>query len=106
MEGLTQQQTGVIKQTPTGFQCCYFLNKDFWVKDNPVTNNTALARVQYAGRNKMENYFIITDNKGVTSIITALKTDYVVSILGKDINYLTFSLITPLGSYNNYVRHS
>jgi hypothetical protein len=90
----------------SGFQRSDFLKENLRVKHNPVTDNAPLARMQYPGRNKVENDFLIPDNEGMTRVISTLKTDYIVSIFSKDINYLTFSFIAPLGANHNNVRHS
>jgi len=106
VERLTQKKTGVILQAATGFQGGNFLKKNLRIENNPVTDYAPFTRVQDTGRNQVEYHFFISDNKGMTCIVSALKTDYIVSIFGKDINYLTFSLIAPLGSNHNNIRHS
>jgi hypothetical protein len=106
MESFTQEETGIIRQMSSGFQRSDFLKKNLRIKNYPIADNTTLARMQYPGRNKVKNYFLIPDNEGMPRIISALKTDYVVSKFGKDINDLTFSLIAPLGTHHHNIRHS
>jgi hypothetical protein len=106
MEGLAQKKAGIIRQAASGFQGSDFLQENLRIQNDPISNNAPLARMQYSGRNKMENHFLIPDNEGMPRIISALETDYVVSIFGKNINDLAFSFIAPLGSDYNNIRHS
>ena len=40
-------------------------------------------------------------NDGVSGVVTAVKTDHVVRIASKEISYLSFTFIAPLGA-NDY----
>ena len=51
----------------------------------------------------MQHCFLATDDQGVPGIVTALKTNHTLGMIGQPINNLALALITPLGSNHHYV---
>jgi hypothetical protein len=51
----------------------------------------------------MEYDLLIPDNQRVASVVAPLKPDNIISVLGVDIDDLTLTFITPLGTNNNQI---
>jgi hypothetical protein len=61
--------------------------------------------VENAGRDEVENMFLAVRYQGVAGVVSALESDDKVGLLGKQIDDFAFTLIAPLGAYNDNVRH-
>jgi hypothetical protein len=53
----------------------------------------------------MKDEFVLAHDQGVSGIISPLKTNDHVGVLGQEVNYLPFPFIAPLGAYNHDARH-
>jgi hypothetical protein len=81
------------------------LNHNGRIDNDAVTDNTNLMVMQDAGGNQMENGLLPIDDKGVTRIVSPLKSCDHIRIFRIQIDNLSFAFITPLGSNHHDVCH-
>ena len=75
------------------------------IQDDPVPDDTLLARMQNARRDEVQHILFATRDHRVACVTTALKPHYHIRLRGQDIDNLTFALITPLRTHQNRIRH-
>ncbi len=103
MDVTIDQQLAVILQITALLQTLDFLQENLRIEDNAVADNAALAFMQDAGRDQVQDDFFFTDDQGMAGIVTALKTDDIIRILGVDIDNFALAFVTPLGTNNNQI---
>jgi hypothetical protein len=59
-----------------------------------------------SGGDQVEDMLLAVYYQRVPRIVSPLEPDNEIGLLGKQIDNLSFSLITPLSAHYNYVRHS
>ncbi len=105
MEGLGEEQRGVVRNPPRGLEVGDLPDEDLWVENDAVADNAPFPRVQNPRRDKMEDHLLVAHDEGVPRVVAPLIADHVVCELGIDIDDLAFSLVAPLGAYHDNVCH-
>ena len=71
--------------------------------NDTITYDANHAIAQNAGRHQMQNCFLPGNYQCMAGIVAALKTDDSLCFFSKQIDYLAFAFVTPLGTDYNYV---
>ena len=74
------------------------------IEDHPITNHILFAGPENAGRDKVEDVFVLADNDGVSGIVAALAADNEVGTLCQVVNNLAFAFVTPLEPVNDRIH--
>ncbi len=65
-----------------------------------------LLLAQDAGRDEVQDVFLLADEDRVAGVVAALRADDDVRLLGQHVNDLAFAFVAPLGADQNCIRHS
>ncbi len=98
-------QLAVLLEVAFLLQVGDLLEKDLRVENHAVANDAALALMEDARRNQVQDGFFVADHQGVAGIVAALEAYHIIGVLGVDVNNLAFALIAPLGAHNYHVGH-
>jgi hypothetical protein len=79
--------------------------EDLRIEHHAVADDAALAGVENAGGDQVQDHLLITDHQGMTGIVPPLVADHLLGVLGVDVNDLALAFVAPLGAYNDYVCH-
>jgi hypothetical protein len=86
-------------------QTIHFLNQHTGVDYHSVADQASLSLVEDSGGNEVKDVLLVIYNKRVTGIVSSLETHHAVSLLGEQVDNLSFSFISPLGAYDNDICH-
>jgi hypothetical protein len=75
------------------------------VHDDTGTQKTFHPWTKDATRQETQGGLRSVDHDCVTGVVSALKANHPISLLGEDINELSFALISPLSAHDNNARH-
>ena len=75
------------------------------VKNYTCTDETESVRIENTRRDKVKFIDLAVVYNCMSCVVTALWTNNNICTGGDDVNYLTFTLVSPLSSYNNISRH-
>src|SRR3990172_5168262 len=78
------------------------LKKNRRVHNNPVSYDAFFAGMQYPGRDKVEDDFLLVYQHRMPRVVAALITHDYVRILREYVDYLSLAFVAPLGAHNNY----
>ncbi len=105
MRVAVDHQLRIIFEIAAFFKIIDLLQKDARVEHHPVGDYAALAFVQNAGRNQMQNRLLLAHHEGVSGVVAALVTDDLIGILRVNINNFSLAFVTPLGADNHNIGH-
>jgi hypothetical protein len=95
---VTDRQHLGIFEIPLAIQTVYFIDEHIGVQHHAVAYGAETLRMQNSGGYQMQNRLPITYDHRVTGIGAALEADDRIHGRCKQINYSTFSFVTPLGT--------
>ncbi len=75
------------------------------IHDNTISDYAYAAIVENSRWDKVQDSLFAFNNKGVSCVVTPLEADDNICIFRIKINYLSFSLVTPLSPNHDYVSH-
>ena len=104
--GIFAYKESVIIESPPSLQGVYLIYQYLGIDNYTVPDYAPLVRMQDAGRYKVQNGLFSIHNYGMAGIVPSLKADDKVCIFAEYIDDLTFTLVSPLCAYDNYIRHS
>jgi hypothetical protein len=88
------------------FQGGDFLLERLQIDHNPISDNADFSRMENARGNQVKNVFPAVDQDGVSRIVASLVPGNYVEMFREKVHELPFSLVTPLSSNYDQVRHS
>jgi hypothetical protein len=100
-----QQIVGTHGNAPF-LQAVHFLDQYGRVHDHAVADDTELAGVKYPGRDQMADEQLPLYHHGMAGIVSPLKAGHHVTTFGQYVHDLALAFISPLGSYDNDIRHT
>ena len=53
----------------------------------------------------MADKLFSANNHGMAGVVSTLESDDQIGVLGQQINNFAFTLVTPLGTNDHYIRH-
>src|SRR4029434_5976424 len=96
----------VVDQMTLRLRRMNFFDENFRIDDDAVADDAELIGMERAGGNQMENSFMAVNDERMSRVIPALKPNYNIGFMGKQIDDFTFAFIAPLGADNCDVCHS
>ena len=76
-----------------------------WVDDHPISKNQLTIRIGNPAWEVIEFQCSISDDNGVSRIISTLEPSHPTGLTRQLINHLPLALISPLGSQHHRGRH-
>ena len=98
MTAIGNEQASFHRYRHCSFDRIRFLYQRERVQNDAAANDAFDARLKDSGRDEMENVPAVPDVDRVTGIVAALIARYTVEALGKDIDDLTLSFVSPLST--------
>ena len=105
MQVAVHHQLMVILEIALLLEVFDLAEEDLRVEDDTVADDAALAGVQDAGRDQVQNDVLVTDHERMSGIVAALVADDLLGVFGVDVNNLPFAFVAPLGADNDDVCH-
>src|SRR3954449_2784260 len=90
---------------PALSQAVDLLAQDAQVHYHAVADHAQLAGVEDPGGDQMELVHLVAQHDRVAGVVSALKADHGVRLLGKEVHDLALALIAPLGADYYESRH-
>lgn len=90
---------------PLAAQFIHLRKQDTGINNHPIADHTHLVLVEDAGWDNMKNIFLPFNNEGMSGIISALEPNNIICMISQQINNLSFSFVTPLGSNHHDTGH-
>jgi len=75
------------------------------IKHNSVSDHAQFVSMKDSGGDQVEDVFLPVYYQSVSGVVSALKPDYEIGLLGKQIDNLALSFIAPLSAHYNNIRH-
>ena len=75
------------------------------VQDDAIADHAGFATMQNTGGNQVENILFLAMPDRMSGIVSPLHPDDQIGLLSENIDNFPFSLISPLGSNQNSIRH-
>jgi len=76
------------------------------VHDDAIPDDAGRLGMKDARGQQVDDERLAVDHQGVAGVVAALEADHRVGTWGEDVDDLAFSLVTPLGTHHDDVRHS
>ena len=93
-QALTNRDAGRFKHVD--------LLEQVWQRQYDTVSDQAVDIVpQNAGRDQVEHRFLTVNDKGMTGVVSSLKSNDRIGFFGKPIDQFSFTFIPPLGSDDN-----
>jgi len=105
MRLLADPEERIVLEVSALFEPGDLLQENFGVDHDAVSNHAEFVRMKGPGGDEMDNGFFSADDERVAGVIAPLKADYDIRVLGKEIDDLAFTLVSPLGPDDSDVGH-
>ena len=86
-------------------QLVHLVQERLRINDGTTADEARHARLEDAGRDEVEFEDSVLVDNGMAGIVTALKADDKVGLLGKEVNNASLAFISPLSTDNRRDRH-
>src|SRR3954452_32989 len=83
-----------------------FLDESVRIDHDTIANYRQLSRSHHARRQERQFVSNSADDQSMASIMSALKADHDVGLLGQPIDDLALALVSPLGSNDDHIGHA
>src|ERR1051325_2862678 len=104
MRCLTQKQVAVHVDLQLA-QAFDFFDETDRIDDDSIADDAFLALAQNAGRNQVQDVFLLAQENRVAGVVAALSADYNVRVFRQHVDDFAFALVTPLGADQDSIRH-
>ena len=91
------------KLCSVSFESVAFHEKRLRVENNPSADNARDTLMEDSGGNDVQDILTTAERDGVAGVVSALITGDTIESIGKDVDNLSFSFISPLETDNRNI---